>query len=89
MTVDIEQDKALTVQETAEFLSTSEECVLGMIARNEIAASNIQTKPNAVRPRWRILASDLGKFLARTRLPVVENKAATKRAKPVAKDYFA
>ena len=89
MTVDTDQDKALTVQQTAEFLGTSEECILGMIGRNEIAASNIQLKPNAVRPRWRILASDLGKFLARTRLPVAEQKAATKRAKPVAKDYFA
>ena len=88
MTIDTEQDRALTVQQTAEFLGTSEECVLGMISRNEITASNIQTKPNAVRPRWRILASDLGKFLAKTRLPAQEQKATPKRSKAVSKDYF-
>ena len=89
MTVDIENDKAVTVQQFAEFLNTSEEFVLGEIERGALVASNINTKEHAQRPRWRILASDIGKYLVKTRVPAPEQKATPKRAKPVAKDYFA
>jgi len=85
--IDIEQDRALTVQQSAEFLGTTEEAVLSLIKREEIAASNINTKPGAVRPRWRILASDLGKFLLRTRHQT-EQATPKRRASTTTKDYF-
>ena len=61
MTIDLLTDRAHTVKETAEFLNTTEEGVLSLIKQNDLPASNINTKPNAQRPRWRILASDIGK----------------------------
>lgn len=82
--------RTLTVAEIAEFLKTTEESVLKKIHGGEITASNINTKKNAQRPRWRILESDFASFLMRTRFqsPVMAQKP--KRAKrTVGKDYFA
>lgn len=88
MTIDLLTDKAHTVQETAEFLGTTEEAVLSLIKRNEIPASNINTKPDAQRPRWRILASDIGKFLLKTRQQSQAAVQKPKRRKSSTKDYF-
>ena len=63
MLLDIDQDRTFTVQDAAKFLSVTEESVLALIHRGELTASNVNTKPNAQRPRWRILSSDLGRFL--------------------------
>ena len=88
MTIDMLTDRTHTVKETAEFLNTTEEGVLSLIKRNELPASNINTKPNAQRPRWRILASDIGKFLLKTRQKSQVVAPKSKRAKAAAKDYF-
>jgi len=88
MTIDLLTDKAHTVQETAEFLGTTEEAVLSLIKRNELPASNINTKPNAQRPRWRILASDIGKFMLKTRQQSQVATPKPKRTKAAVKDYF-
>ncbi len=89
MLLDIDQDRACTVQFAAEFLGVTEESVLALIKQGVLPASNINTKPDAQRPRWRILSSDLGRFLLKTRhyVPTVAPKA--KRAKATVKDYFA
>lgn len=86
--IDIEQDQAFTVADAAKFLQVTQENVLSLIHRGELHASNLNTKPNAQRPRWRILSSDLGRFLLKTRhqVPTVTPKA--RRAKSAVKDYF-
>lgn len=89
MQVDISGDRTYTVQETAEILQVTEEAVLSLVHRCELPASNINTKPDAQRPRWRILASDIGKFLLRTRHANTAPKPSRKSRKPVTKDYFA
>lgn len=89
MLVDIDQDRTFTVQDAAKFLSVTEESVLALIHRGELPASNVNTKPNAQRPRWRILSSDLGRFLLKTRHQAPTVAPKTRRAKTVAKDYFA
>lgn len=89
MLLDIQEDRAYTVQDAAKFLSVTEESVLALIHRGELPASNVNTKPNAQRPRWRILSSDLGRFLLKTRHQVAAVAPKTKRAKSAAKDYFA
>lgn len=79
----------MTVAQCAEYLQTTEESVLQMIHNGELAASNIVTKNNAQRPRWRILEVDLAALLMRTRFQ--SNVVATKprRSKRTAsKDYF-
>ena len=88
MTIDLLTDRAHTVKETAEFLNTTEEGVLSLIKRNELPASNINTKPNAQRPRWRILASDIGKFMLKTRQQAQAIAPKQKRNKSSVKDYF-
>lgn len=88
MTIDLLTDRAHTVKETAEFLNTTEEGVLSPIKRNELPASNINTKPNAQRPRWRILASDIGKFMLKTRQHAQSIATKPKRNKSSVKDYF-
>lgn len=88
MTIDMQTDKAHTVQETAEFLGVTEEAVLSLIKRYEIPASNINVKPNAQRPRWRILASDIGKFMLKTRQQSQAVAPKQKRVKAATKDYF-
>ena len=82
--------RTMTVAQCADYLQTTEESVLQMIHNGELAASNIVTKANAVRPRWRILEVDLASLLMRTRFqsPVMADKP--KRVKrTVVKDYFA
>jgi excisionase family DNA binding protein len=87
MLLDINEDRAYTVQDAAKFLGVTEEAVLSLIHRGELPASNINTKPNAQRPRWRILSSDLGRFLMKTRhqVPTAQPK---RRSKAAVKDYF-
>ena len=81
-------ERTLTVQAAAEFLQTTEEGVLALIHSGQLIASNVNVKPNAQRPRWRILASDLGRFLLKTRHTVEQPRAKQKRAKSAVKDYF-
>ena len=86
LTINPEEDRALTVQETARFLQVTQEAVLGFIHNGQLAATNLNTKPDAIRPRWRILSSNLGRFLMKNQSPAPEAKRRTK-AEP-AKDYF-
>ncbi len=82
--------RTLTVAQVADYLATTEESVLQMIHRGELAASNIVTKANAQRPRWRILEVDLASLLMRTRFQSPGVAEKPKRAKrTVGKDYFA
>ena len=82
--------RTMTVAQCADYLQTTEESVLQMIHRGELAASNIVTKANAVRPRWRILESDFASFLMQTRFQSLAVAEKPKRAKrTVSKDYFA
>lgn len=88
MNLDTRHDRALTVAEAAEFLNTTEIAVLDLIHRQVIAASNIGK--GSQRPRWRILSSDLGKFLLSTRpMPLEETPRRSPRRKAAVKDYFA
>ena len=88
MLLDIDQDRTFTVQDAAKFLSVTEESVLALIHRGELTASNVNTKPNAQRPRWRILSSDLGRFMLKTRHQVQPTAPKARRAKAAVKDYF-
>ena len=83
------EERALTVQETAEFLQSSEDGVLEMIHGGELPASNIGKGDQ--RPRWRVMASDLCQLLIQRRF-VNEEQARPKRRKrrvlTPTKDYF-
>jgi Helix-turn-helix domain len=88
MNLDTQNDRALTVQQAADFLGVSELVMLDLVKRNIIAASNIGR--GLQRPRWRILASDLGKYLVSTRHQApTPQPPARRRAKAATKDYFA
>ena len=82
--------RTLTVAQLADFMQTTEDTVLQKIHGGEIVASNINTKPNAVRPRWRILESDFASFLMRTRFqsPVVASGKPKRAKRTSGKDYF-
>jgi hypothetical protein len=81
--------RTLTVAQCAEMLQTTEISILKMIHSGELPASNINTKKNAQRPRWRVPETDLASLLMRTRFqsPVMAQtpKKATRKA---TKDYF-
>ena len=82
--------RTLTVAQLADFMQTTEDTVLKKIHGGEIIASNINTKKNAQRPRWRILESDFASFLMQTRFQSLAVAEKPKRAKrTVGKDYFA
>lgn len=87
MNLDTTFDRALTVAQAAEFLNTTEIAVLDLIKRQAVPASNIGK--GSQRPRWRILASDLGKFLLSTR-PAPLQPTTPKRSRKTAsvKNYF-
>ena len=81
--------RTMTVIEVAQYLQTTEDTVLKKIHGGEIIASNINTKKNAQRPRWRILESDFASFLMQTRFQSLAVAEKPKRAKrTVSKDYF-
>ena len=81
--------RTMTVIEVAQYLQTTEDTVLKKIRAGEIIASNINTKKNAQRPRWRILESDFTSFLMRTRFQSAVVAEKPKRVKrTVGKDYF-
>ncbi|HBE70979.1 MAG TPA: hypothetical protein DDW52_22765 [Planctomycetaceae bacterium] len=82
------EDHLITVKEAAETLRTNEEYVLDLIRQGKLKASNINAKPNAQRPRWRILASDLGAFLVAQQFspPKPPNKRNRSR---FSRDYLA
>jgi excisionase family DNA binding protein len=85
--LDTQNDRALTVQQAADFLGVSEIVMLDLINRNEIEASNIGRGPQ--RPRWRILASSLGKYMvAKRQQAFVEPVKPKKAPKRATKDYF-
>ena len=84
------QEKSLTIQQIAEYLQTTEETILGFVRRGDLAAININLKPDAQRPRWRIEPGEFRRFLLRSRHQSVPATPARKRAKHTAKkDYFA
>lgn len=87
MNLDTTNDRALTVQQAADFLNVSEPVMLSLIQGGTIAASNIGR--GSQRPRWRILASDLGKYLVSTRQPAIEPQKPKRAPKRSTKDYFA
>jgi hypothetical protein len=87
MTFDTANDRALTVQQAADFLAVSEIVMLDMIARGIIPASNIGR--GSQRPRWRILASCLGMYLVSTRQPAIEPAKPKRAVRQATKDYFA
>lgn len=88
MNLDTINDRALTVAQTAEFLNESEIVILDKINSGLIPASNIGR--GSQRPRWRVLASDLGKYLLSTRQPAIEPAKPKRVARKTAtKDYFA
>jgi len=90
MTFDVTAHLARTVQQVAEFLQTTEEFVLAEIKRGALPASNINTKPDAQRPRWRILEADLARYMLQHRYVAPSApKPSRKSRKPVTKDYFA
>ena len=52
-----------TPQEAATVLSCDDEQVLHWIHSGQLPAVNVAKSANGLRPRWRISAGDLGKFL--------------------------
>jgi hypothetical protein len=76
-----------TIKEVAAILKLTEDAVLNLVQRGDLPASNINTKADAQRPRWRITDACLGKFLLATRhqAPTVAPK---RRSKAAVKDYF-
>lgn len=60
-------EQCYRVKEVASILKTTEESVLNLISRGDLQASNINTRPGATRPTWRISDTDLGRFLLKTR----------------------
>ena len=86
MNLDTTNDRALTVDEASKFLGVSSIVMLDLINRNIISASNIGR--GSQRPRWRILASDLGKYLVSTRQPAIEPTKPKKATRKATKDYF-
>lgn len=82
--------QTMTVAQCAELLQMTEETVLQMIHRGELTASNVNSKPNAQRPRWRILQTDFAALLMRTRFqsPVLANVKPKRAKRTSAKDYF-
>jgi hypothetical protein len=87
MNLDTLNDRALTVQQSADFLGVSEIVMLDMIARGIIPASNIGR--GTQRPRWRVLASSLGMYLVSTRQPAIEPAKPKRAVRKAEKDYFA
>lgn len=87
MTLDTLNDRALKVQQVADFLGVSESVALDLIARGIIPASNIGR--GSQRPRWRVLASDLGKYLVSNRQPAIEAAKPKRAVRKAEKDYFA
>ena len=83
--------RTLTVAQLADFMQTTEDTVLQMIHSGEIVASNINLKPGAQRPRWRILESDFASFLMRTRFQssVLASQKPKRVKRTSGKDYFA
>ncbi|MFN3192683.1 MAG: helix-turn-helix domain-containing protein [Aureliella sp.] len=80
--------KARTVEQAADFLQVTQETVLGYIKSGELPASNVGRSFR--RPRWRILESDIGLFLANRRRQELEPDERKPRSKKTqAKDYFA
>ena len=86
MNLDTTNDRALTVDEASKFLGVSSIVMLDLINRNIISASNIGR--GSQRPRWRILASDLGKYLVSTRQPAIEPTKPKRAVRKSTKDYF-
>ncbi len=82
-------DTIHTVQEVADYLGVNHETVLALINSGELVASNVSS--GTQRPRWRILASDVGKFLMRTRRQAEPKSAPTRKRRRKAaatKNYF-
>lgn len=80
--------KTFTVQQVAEILQLTEESILAMIHSGELPASNVNLKPDAKRPRWRIQEADLGKLLLRTRHQAAPAEPKKKRSKLAAVEEF-
>lgn len=82
------QERTYTVAEASEFLQVTEETILSHIHKGRLHASNIGR--GLRRPRWRILSSDLGLFLAATRAKQPPSPLSKRRQSKAAisKDYF-
>lgn len=81
--------ECFTVKEVAAILKLKEDAVLSLISRGDLPASNINTKTDAQRPRWRITDSDLGKFLLKTRHQAAPTEPARRSRNVATKNYFA
>ena len=81
----------LTVAQVAELLKTTEESVLTLIRTAKLPASNVCSKLGAIRPRWRILETDLAMYLMHNRYasPVLASEKPKRSKRTVGKDYFA
>ena len=82
------QERMYTVSQASEFLQVTEETVLTLIHKGRLNASNIGK--GVRRPRWRILSSDLGLFLAanRSQQPASPPSKRRQSKASIAKDYF-
>jgi excisionase family DNA binding protein len=54
----------LTVAEVADLLGVCEGTVLGWLARKELRGVNVGTVSGKKKPRWRVTAAELDRFLA-------------------------
>ena len=84
----ISDDATLTVQQVAELLNTSEIAVLNLIKDGHLEASDINVKPNAQRPRWRIRGSAYGRFLVQTQYVAIQQPKPKRAVRKATKDYF-
>lgn len=81
MTVDI---RYYTPDQAAEVLGVDGEKVLGWIHSGELAASNVGSRPDGGKPRWRIAEADLGRFLIARRHPAASRPATQLQRKQAA-----
>ncbi len=72
-------DKHYTPQQAAEILGISDDGVVALIHSGEIIATNVARSKDSKRPRWRIAASDLGRFLLSRRHPATQEAVKPKR----------
>lgn len=66
MSVDI---RYYTPDQAADVLGVDGEKILAWIHSGELAASNVGSRPDGGKPRWRIAEADLGRFLLARRHP--------------------
>ena len=81
---------ALKVHEVAAYFQVREQQPLIWIARGDLEAIDISSRPGLGKPRWRILPSAIADFeIARTaKTPAKKERRVKKKKDPAITEYF-